>query len=239
MLYIIISSILWYSHGAMNNKVPENPVENRIGSFQPLTVVTALLVTLYLTANLMAVKIIATGPFALFDAGTITFPFAYMLGDVLAEVWGYKTAKKVIILTFICNLMLVIFTAIGVILPYPDYMTEIQNAYATIYTYVPRIVLASLLAFLSGELLNAKILVAMRNRQKDGKRLWMRTIGSSAFAYAVDSAVFVLIAFSGTSPVEDLLTMIVAQYFAKLVLEAIFGTPLAYAAIGYLKRRYA
>ncbi len=223
----------------MNNKVPENPLENRIGSFQPLTVVTALLVTLYLTANLMAVKIITIGPLALFDAGTITFPFAYMLGDVLAEVWGYRTAKKVIILTFACNLMLVIFTAIGVVLPYPEYMEDVQTAYATIYTYVPRIVLASLLAFLSGELLNAKVLVAMRNRQKDGRRLWMRTIGSSAVGYAIDSAVFVLIAFSGTSPAEDLLSMIAVQYVAKLILEAIFGTPLAYAAIGYLKRRYA
>ena len=67
----------------------------------------------------------------------------------------------------------------------------------------------------------------------------MRTIGSSAVGYAIDSAVFVLIAFSGTSPAEDLLSMIAVQYVAKLILEAIFGTPLAYAAIGYLKRRYA
>ncbi len=223
----------------MNNKVPENPLENRIGSFQPLTVVTALLVTLYLTANLMAVKIINIGPLALFDAGTITFPFAYMLGDVLAEIWGYRTARKVIILTFACNLMLVIFTAIGVVLPYPEYMEDVQRAYSTIYTYVPRIVLASLLAFLSGELLNAKVLVMMRNRQKDGRRLWMRTIGSSAVGYAIDSAVFVLIAFTGTTPADDLVSMIALQYVAKLLLEAVFGTPLAYAAIGYLRRRYS
>ena len=223
----------------MNEMVPENPLENRIGSFQPLTVVTALLVTLYLVANLMAVKIISIGPLALFDAGTITFPLAYMLGDVLAEIWGYRTARKVIILTFVCNLMLVVFTAIGVVLPYPEYMAGIQDAYATIYTYVPRIVLASLLAFLTGELLNAKVLVVMRDRQKDGRRLWVRTIGSSAFGYAVDSAIFVLIAFTGTSPAEDLVTMIVAQYIAKLLLEAIFGTPLAYAAIGFIRKRYS
>ena len=228
---------MWYSVRIMN-KVPENPVENRIGSFQPLTVVTAILVTLYLTANLMAVKIIKIGPLALFDAGTITFPFAYMLGDVLAEIWGYRTSRRVIILTFISNLMLVIFTSIGTVLPYPDYMEGIQEAYSTIYTYVPRIVAASLLAFLGGELLNAKVLVVMRDRSKDGRHLWMRTIGSSAVGYIADSVIFVLIAFIGTAPPEDLLSMIVAQYAAKLLLEALFGTPLAYAAIGYLKRKY-
>lgn len=222
----------------MNKKVPENPVQNRIGSFQPLTVVTAILVTLYLTANLMAVKIISIGPLALFDAGTITFPFAYMLGDVLAEIWGYRTSRNVIILTFISNLMLVIFTSIGVVLPYPEYMESVQSAYSTIYTYVPRIVAASLLAFLLGELLNAKVLVAMRDRSKDGRRLWMRTIGSSAVGYIADSAVFVIIAFAGTAPTRDLLSMIGAQYIAKLLLEALFGTPLAYAAIGYLRRKY-
>ena len=70
----------------MEYKVPENPSENRIGSFTPLVAVSGLLIMLYLTANLMAVKVISIGPLALFDAGTITFPIAYMLSDVLAEI---------------------------------------------------------------------------------------------------------------------------------------------------------
>ena len=222
----------------MNNKVPENPLKNRKGDFSPLVVVTALLVMFYIVANLMAVKIISIGSLSLFDAGTITFPFAYMLGDVLAEVWGYKTAKKVIIMTFICNAMLVIFTSIGIILPYPEYMEDIQQAYTMIYTYVPRIVIASLISFLLGELANAKVLVWIKDRQKDGRRLWMRTIGSSAVGYLFDTVFFVLFAFYGTSPTEDLISMIAVQYIAKLLIEAIAGTPLAYAAIGYLRRRY-
>ena len=222
----------------MNNKVPENPSKNRKGDFSPLVVVTALLVMFYIVANLMAVKIISIGSLSLFDAGTITFPFAYMLGDVLAEVWGYKTAKKVIIMTFICNAMLVIFTSIGIILPYPEYMEDIQQAYTMIYTYVPRIVIASLISFLLGELANAKVLVWIKDRQEDGRRLWMRTIGSSAVGYLFDTVFFVLFAFYGTSPTEDLISMIVVQYIAKLLIEAAAGTPLAYAAIGYLKRKY-
>ncbi len=222
----------------MENKVPENPSKNREGDFTPLVVVSALLVTFYLIANLMAVKIITVGSMSLFDAGTITFPFAYMLGDVLAEVWGYRTAKKIIVLTFICNVLLVVFTSIGIVLPYPDYMSDIQDAYTMIYTYVPRIVLSSLISFLLGELANAKVLVIMKERQKDGKRLWLRTIGSSAVGYLFDTVFFVLIAFTGTAPVEDLISMIAVQYIAKLLIEAIAGTPLAYAAIGYLRRRY-
>ena len=227
-----------YIPAIMENKVPENPSKNREGDFTPLVVVSALLVTFYLIANLMAVKIITVGSMSLFDAGTITFPFAYMLGDVLAEVWGYRTAKKIIVLTFICNVLLVVFTSIGIVLPYPDYMSDIQDAYTMIYTYVPRIVLSSLISFLLGELANAKVLVIMKERQKDGKRLWLRTIGSSAVGYLFDTVFFVLIAFTGTAPVEDLISMIAVQYIAKLLIEAIAGTPLAYAAIGYLRRRY-
>ncbi len=223
----------------MENKVPENPSKNRIGSFTPLTVVSGLLITLYLTANLMAVKVISIGPLALFDAGTITFPIAYMLSDVLAEIWGYRTAKKVIFLTFACNALMVIFTAIGIILPYPDYMAEVQTAYTTVYTYVPRIVAASLISFLAGDIMNAKILVLMRDRAENGRHLWMRTIGSSAAGYLIDTVLFVLIAFSGTSPASDLLSMIGVQYIAKLLLEAVLGTPLAYMAIGFIRRRYA
>ena len=223
----------------MEYKVPDNPSQNRNGSFTPLVTVTALLVTLYLVANLMAVKIITIGSFSLFDAGTITFPFAYMLGDVLAEVWGYRTARKVIYLTFICNALLVAFTSIGIILPYPDYMQGIQEAYTMIYTYVPRIVVASLVSFLLGELANAKVLVWIKEKQKDGKHLWIRTIGSSAVGYLFDTVLFVLIAFTGTSPASDILSMILIQYAAKLIIEAVAGTPLAYAAVGYLRRRCA
>ena len=70
------------------DKVSENPFKNRTGGDMPLITVTALFVTLYLVSNVMAVKIISLFGFFSFDAGTITFPFAYMLGDVLTEIWG-------------------------------------------------------------------------------------------------------------------------------------------------------
>ena len=198
-------------------------------------VVTALFVTSYLVSNIMAVKVISLFGLFYFDAGTIVFPFAYMLGDVLTEIWGYRTARKVIWLTFICNIIMVLCTQIGVWLPSPDYLDETANAYNHIFSYVPRIVVASLTGFLLGELSNAWLMEKIK-KITGNKRLWVRTIGSSAVAYLFDSLPFVLIAFLGVVSTHDLLMMIAFQYGAKLLIEAIFGTPLAYAAVHAIRK---
>jgi uncharacterized integral membrane protein (TIGR00697 family) len=123
------------------NKVSENPFKNRTVADMPLIVVTALFVTCYLVSNLMAVKVIGLLNLFYFDAGTITFPFAYMLGDVLTEIWGYRTTRKIIFLTFFCNIVMVICTQIGVWLPSPDYLEGTAEAYNNVLNYVPRIIL--------------------------------------------------------------------------------------------------
>ena len=217
-------------------KVSEHPFKkNRMSSNTALMTVTALFVTLYLVSNVMAVKVISIFGLFYFDAGTITFPFAYMLGDVLTEMWGFKTAKKVIWMTFFCNILMVICTQIGVWLPSPDYLDETAQAYNHIFTYVPRIVIASLTGFLLGELSNAWLMEKIKEKTK-GKKLWVRTIGSSAVAYWFDSLPFVLIAFLGVVTTHDLLMMILFQYGAKLLIESVFGTPMAYATIHALER---
>ena len=221
------------------NKVSENPsknrIKNQINNHTALMVVTALFVTSYLVSNVMAVKVISLFGLFYFDAGTIVFPFAYMLGDVLTEIWGYRTARTVIWLTFMCNIIMVVCTQIGVWLPSPDYLDETANAYNHIFNCVPRIVVASLTGFLLGELSNAWLMEKIKERTK-GKRLWVRTIGSSAVAYLFDSLPFVLIAFLGVVSTHDLVMMIVFQYGAKLIIEAIFGTPLAYAAVHTIRK---
>ena len=217
------------------NKVSENPSKNRINNHTALMVVTALFVTSYLVSNIMAVKVISLFGLFYFDAGTIVFPFAYMLGDVLTEIWGFRAARKVIWLTFLCNVIMVVCTQIGVWLPSPDYLDETANAYNHIFSYVPRIVIASLTGFLLGEMSNAWLMEKIKEKTK-GKRLWVRTIGSSAVAYLFDSLPFVLIAFLGVVSTHDLLMMIAFQYGAKLLIEAIFGTPLAYAAVHAIRK---
>ena len=222
------------------NKVSENPFKTEkqsriVHSHTALMTVTALFVTLYLVSNVMAVKVISIFGLFYFDAGTITFPFAYMLGDVLTEIWGFRIAKRVIWMTFFCNILMVICTQIGVWLPSPDYLGETANAYNHIFTYVPRIVVGSLVGFLLGELSNAWLKEQNKEKTK-GKKLWVRTIGSSAVAYWFDSLPFVLIAFLGVVSTHDLLMMIAFQYGAKLAIEAFFGTPMAYAVVHAIRR---
>ena len=215
----------------MNKQVLENPAKNQ----DNLIIITALMITCYLTSNIMAVKLVEINGHSWFDAGTITFPLAYMLGDVLTEIWGYKTAKKVIYLTFICNLIMTLATYIGVLLPGASYLNEVNNAYEVIFTYTPRILIASLIAFLLGELTNAKVMELIKKATKE-KYLFIRTILSSMAGYIFDTGVFVILAFYGTCKLGDLFTMIIMQYFIKVIIEAILATPLAYLIVGYLKK---
>lgn len=222
------------------DKVSGNPFKTEkqsriVHSHTALMTVTALFVTLYLVSNVMAVKVINLFGLFYFDAGTITFPFAYMLGDVLTEIWGFQTAKRVIWMTFFCNILMVICTQIGVWLPSPEYLSETAGAYNHIFTYVPRIVIGSLIGFLLGELSNAWLMEKIKERTK-GKKLWVRTIGSSAIAYWFDSLPFVLIAFLGVVSTHDLLMMIAFQYIVKILIEAFFGTPMAYASVHAIRR---
>ena len=217
------------------NKVSDNPLKNREQSQWLLMVVVALFVTLYLVSNIMAVNVISIFNLFYFDAGTITFPFAYMLGDVLTEIWGYRTARKVIFMTFACNVILVLCTQIGVWLPSPDYLDETAGAYNHIFNYVPRIVIGSLVGFLLGELSNAWLMERIK-KWTNGHRLWVRTIGSSMVGYIFDTLPFVLIAFLGVISTHDLIYMLAFQYVAKLLIEAVFGTPMAYIVIRYLRR---
>ena len=219
------------------NKVSENPFKNRTDAMTPYVIVAVLFVMCYVVSNLMAVKVIGFFGLFYFDAGTITFPLAYMLGDVLTEIWGYKTAKKTIILAFLCNIFVVVCTQIGVWLPSPDYLDPIANAYDTVFNYVPRIILGSLTGFLLGELSNAWLMDKIKSKT-NGRHLWVRTIGSSVVGYLFDTVPFVLIAFLGVLTTRDLLLMIASQYIMKLAIEAVFGTPMAYAAIAYLRKRY-
>lgn len=223
------------------DKVSENPFKTesrltRAFDTSALLTVAVLFVTLYLVSNIMAVKVISLFGIFYFDAGTITFPFAYMLGDVLTEIWGFRTARRIIWLTFFCNILMVICTQIGVWMPSPGYLDPTAQAYNHIFNYVPRIVVGSLVGFLLGELSNAWFMQKIKEKTK-GRRLWVRTIGSSALAYWFDSLPFVLIAFYGVLTMHDLLCMIALQYGLKLLIEALFGTPMAYAVVHALRRR--
>ena len=215
----------------------ENPAKNQteftLREYKIFVVLSAVMITSYLTANIMAVKLISIFGITMFDAGTITFPVSYLLGDVITEVYGFKNAKRLIILTFFCSIFLAAATYAGLLLPSPEFAAETAEAYSVVFSFVPRILFASLTAFLAGELINAWTMEKIKKRTGE-KRLWLRTVGSSAFGYLADTVLFVFIAF--TAPLKDLLTMTAAQYLLKMILEALCATPVSYILIRWIKK---
>lgn len=191
----------------------------------------ALFVTCLLTANTIATKLITVGGIVL-TAGVVIFPLSYVLGDVLTEVWGYGAARRVIWLGFACNAVMVAAIWVGGEIPAAPFWKG-QAAYHEILGQTPRILAASFLGYLAGEFANAFVLAKLKIATS-GRWLWMRTIGSTLVGQALDTVVFVTLAFAGAVPGGVLMGIIAAQWAAKVVYEAA-ATPLTYAAVGYLK----
>lgn len=195
--------------------------------------VAATFVACLITANVVSAKLIDVGGMVL-AAGIVVFPLSYVIGDVLTEVYGYSAARRVIWLGFGANLLFVVAAAVAGILPAPPFWRH-QAAYDQILGQAPRILAASLLAFLVGEFVNSYVLAKMKIMTR-GRWLWTRTIGSTVVGQGCDSIIFVTIAFAGIVPTPALLGIIATQWLAKCVYEAA-ATPLTYLIVGYLKRK--
>jgi hypothetical protein len=167
-------------------------------------------------------------------AGIIIFPISYIFGDILTEVYGYSQARRVIWLGFFCNLITVVAIWIGQVLPSASFWDG-QAAYERILGYTPRLLVASFLAYLVGEFANSFVLAKMKIATK-GRWLWTRTIGSTLVGQGFDSLVFITLAFVGTIPATELVSVIITQWLAKSAYEAAI-TPLTYVVVNFLKRK--
>ena len=194
-------------------------------------VVTALFVTCLITANIIAVKLVVIFGHVL-PAAIIIFPLSYIIGDILTEVYGYRQARAVIWLGFLCNLVAVAAIWVGGFMT-PASFWGGQEAYDSILGYTPRLLMASFAAYLVGELANSTILAKMKIWTQ-GRWLWSRTISSTIVGQGLDSAVFITLAFAGGE--VALVRLILTQWTAKVIYEAA-ATPLTYLVVGWIKRR--
>jgi hypothetical protein len=151
---------------------------------------------------------------------------------VLTEVYGFRAARRVILLGFVCNVVAVGAIQLALRLPAADFWAENQEAYETILGTTWRIFVASLCAYLVGELTNSFVLSRMKVATR-GRFLWSRTIGSSVVGQGLDSALFVTIAFAGTG--APLLDTILTTWAIKVAWEAL-ATPITYLVANGLKR---
>jgi uncharacterized integral membrane protein (TIGR00697 family) len=191
----------------------------------------ALFVTCLLTANVIAAKLVDVAGVML-PVAIIIFPISYIVADVLTEVWGYAAARRVIWLGFACNTFMVAAIWVGGELP-PAPFWKGQASYVEILGQAPRILGASFGAYLVGEFANAFVLAKLKVVTA-GRWLWVRTIGSTIVGQALDSLLFITLAFAGTVPPGALIGIVAGQWGVKVLYEAA-ATPLTYAVVGWLK----
>jgi len=215
-------------------------------SFKYLDVVASFFVGILIVSNIASsAKIVDMGisifsiPLA-FDGGTLLFPLVYVLGDVLTEVYGFKTARRVIWTGFAAMaLTTAVFFLIGIMPGESFWETEVgSHAYNGILGGMSYggIVLASLSAYLVGEFSNAKILSKLKVKMK-GRKLWVRTIGSSLIGEGLDTFIFVLIAtLTGVFGWEIFWSLVITNYILKCSIE-ILATPFTYWVCAFLKKK--
>ncbi len=189
--------------------------------------ISAVFVGILLISNVVAVKPIAFGAITfgglslplVFDGGVFLFPLAYILGDVLAEVYGLKASRRAILTAFALALVASL-TILAVQISPPAAGWDQQEAFAAVLGFVPRIVAASLIAFLAGQLLNAWVLDRMR-RRTSGRLLRTRLIASTLVGQLVDTLLFCTIAFAGIITGIDFVMYVVLGYVVKVLAEVV------------------
>lgn len=200
--------------------------------FKYYDILVSAFVAVLLISNIVAPKFVALGPFR-FSGAQLLFPLTYIFGDIFTEVYGYAGSRRAIWNGFFASFLMTAIAMIIVALPAaPEW--QHQDAYALVLGFMPRLVVASLVAYWAGEFANSFVMARMKVLT-NGKHLWMRTIGSTAVGQGVDTVLVMVIAFAGTMSTYDLVRVIVSGYIGKVAYEAA-ATPLTYAVVNWLKR---
>lgn len=202
-------------------------------NYRYFDVLVALFVAVLLISNVASTKILSIWKFT-FDGGTILFPLSYIFGDILTEVYGFRRSRRVIWLGFAAALLMSLTLYVVQLLP-PAAGWQYQDDFRHILGFVPRIVLASLIAYFAGEFSNSFTLSRLKIVTR-GRFLWVRTITSTLIGEGLDTLLFCMIAFYGTLPVPLLISVILSNYIFKCSVEILF-TPFTYIIVNFLKKK--
>jgi queuosine precursor transporter len=210
---------------------PESPPRLPAG----LLPLVALLVTAQLVGPILGSKLVRVGPLVL-DGALVLFPISYICGDAITEVYGYRLASRVIWITFGCQVLVVLATALVEVLPAAPGWQD-QDAYARILGMVPRLVVAGLVANLAGEFVNAMVVSWLKRGDGRGAgAMARRFLASTASAQAINSLLFYSIGFAGTVPASTVLAGIWGSWLFKLGYEAL-ALPISVPWVQQIKRR--
>jgi len=209
------------------------PASSTKTSFEFVPVLTGLFTATLLISNVLNCKVIRVGPLP-FTGGLILFPLAALFGDVLTEVYGYAESRKVIWTGLGSLILFVLVIEICGALP-PDPFWTHQAAYDVILGAVPRIVTASLVAYFVGEFGNSYVLAKFKIRT-EGRFISMRFVLSTVIGQFIDSATFVVVAFSGTMRSREMVLVAFTGWAIKVLWEMV-ALPLTLPLVRVLKRR--
>jgi uncharacterized integral membrane protein (TIGR00697 family) len=199
--------------------------------FKYVDLLTALFASVAIISGTIAGKVFQIGPITL-PGSAILFPVAYIFGDILTEVYGYRRARRVIWIGLLCSVIATVTYGSVAALPPAAEFSE-NDAYVVVLGQVPRIATAGWLAFFLGENANSITLSIMKIVTK-GRFLWMRTIGSTIVGEMVDTVLFLTLAFVGVLDRDLLIRTIVYFYVWKVGVEVVL-TPLTYLVVAHIK----
>ena len=201
-------------------------------SFKYFDIMLSVFIVVLLISNLVGQKICAIGPFRISGA-QLLFPITYIFGDIFTEVYGYAASRRAIWLGFFASALMAVMGVVTVALPpAPDWPN--QQAFATVFGIVPRLVVASLIAYWAGEFANSYVMAKMKILTQ-GRLLWSRTIGSTVVGQLVDTSVLMFVAFGGTMSTKSIVVLIFSGYLGKVLYEALM-TPFTYLVVNGLKK---
>lgn len=204
--------------------------------------IVAAFVTVLLCANLIGAGKVAQVELPLvgtlvFGAGVLFFPISYFFGDILTEVYGYAHDRRAVWCGFGALAFAALMAFVVTSLPAApgDYNSQLQSGLQVVFGNTWRIVMGSIVAFWAGSLVNSFVLAKLKILTQ-GRRLWMRTIGSTMAGELVDSSLFYMLAFYAIWPTEQVVQVAITQYILKTSWE-VLATPMTYRIVAFLKRK--
>ena len=200
--------------------------------FKYLDTLVLIFVIILLISNLVAQKVCRLGPLTISGA-ELLFPATYIFSDIFTEVYGYQASRRAIWMGFFASALLSAAGALAVALP-PDPGWHDQQAFATVFGFVPRFVAASLIAYWLGQFANSFTLAKLKLLTR-GRWLWTRTIGSTVVGQAIDTCTVMFISFAGSVSRETMIRLILSSYLIKVTYETL-ATPMTYSVVRWLKR---
>ncbi len=206
-------------------------------SRSPYPYLLALFCAVFLISNITAQKGVALGPL-ITDGAFFLFPISYVIGDVIAEVYGFRAARRAVFTGFAIAVIAVLSFYIAIWLPAADFY-DMNDTFAAVLGLLPRIVAASLTGYVVGQLLNAWVLQKMKDRFGT-QRLWARLIGSTIVGEFADTLLFCSIAAAviGIDSAGTFVNYVMVGFLWKTAMEVLL-LPVTYPTISAVRRAEA